>query len=309
MRRSISDEDLQKVLKLLKNDGLVVLPTETVYGLAADAARPKAIAKVFDVKGRESSHSLTIHIHESAKLETFAKNIPDYARTLASHFWPGPMTLILPKQPGISETITGNSETVGLRMPNNPIVQEVLSHFPQGLVMPSANRTGHFSPTSVEHVKLDLGDRVDFIMDGGIASMGLESTIIDCTTEQPKILRIGTILPEEIETVIGLPVAVTSNDPAKFASRIPIHVLSESDMADYIEQHADQHITVLSRRLPPMFARHVHWHVMPNDSHAYRHTFYEQLHRFEQQHSDCILVEEVPDTPEWLAIRERLRRL
>jgi L-threonylcarbamoyladenylate synthase len=195
----------------LKAGHLVAFPTETVYGLGADARNPEAIKRIYEVKGRPTDHPLIVHISSLNQLDKWAIDIPEYAIKLARKFWPGPMTLILNRSEIAGDYITGGQDTVGLRVPSDPIAQALITEFEKisnsAIAAPSANRFGQVSPTSSEDVQEELGnylDSADRILDGGNSSIGIESTIIDCTRDQPTILRSGAVTKDEIEIVLGI---------------------------------------------------------------------------------------------------------
>ena len=191
----------------LRNDLLIGLPTETVYGLAALASHPKAISKIFQVKARPTSHPLILHIADYRQLEKWAKDIPQYARNICKHFWPGPLTVILMRTENVCDEITGNRETVAIRIPNHKVALSLLNSLNDGLVAPSANRFGKVSPTSAKHVIDDLGDDVSLVLDGGTCEIGVESTIIDCSSSRPQILRSGAISIIELEEIGKIKIA------------------------------------------------------------------------------------------------------
>ncbi len=191
----------------LRNDLLIGLPTETVYGLAALASHPKAISKIFQVKARPTSHPLILHIADYQQLEKWAKDIPQYARNICKHFWPGPLTVILMRTENVCDEITGNRETVAIRIPNHKVALSLLNSLNDGLVAPSANRFGKVSPTSAKHVVDDLGDDVSLVLDGGTCEIGVESTIIDCSSSRPQILRSGAISIIELEEIGKIKIA------------------------------------------------------------------------------------------------------
>ena len=205
---------LSSAAQLLKSGGLVALPTETVYGLGADATNKDAVARIYKVKGRPADHPLIVHIHSMQSLGDWADEIPDYAISLARDFWPGPMTLVLKRTLLAEDFVTGGQPTVGLRVPDHAIALALLSAFAKiggkGIAAPSANRFGHVSPTTAQAVQEEIGeflDQSDLILDGGPSSVGLESTIIDCTSDAPRILRPGAITIEMIEESTGLKVS------------------------------------------------------------------------------------------------------
>ena len=191
----------------LRNDLLIGLPTETVYGLAALASHPKAISKIFQVKARPTSHPLILHIADYQQLEKWAKDIPQYARNICKHFWPGPLTVILMRTENVCDEITGDRETVAIRIPNHKVALSLLNSLNDGLVAPSANRFGKVSPTSAKHVIDDLGDDVSLVLDGGTCEIGVESTIIDCSSSRPQILRSGAISIIELEEIGKIKIA------------------------------------------------------------------------------------------------------
>ena len=196
----------------LRNDLLIGLPTETVYGLAALASRPKAIAKIFEVKARPTSHPLILHIADYQQLEKWTKNIPQYARNICKHFWPGPLTVILMRTANVCDEITGKRETVAIRIPNHKVALSLLNSLNDGLVAPSANRFGKVSPTCAKHVIDDLGDDVSLVLDGGICEIGVESTIIDCTSNSPQILRAGGVSKSELEEIGKIEITQSDGD-------------------------------------------------------------------------------------------------
>ena len=191
----------------LRNDLLIGLPTETVYGLAALASHPKAISKIFQVKARPTNHPLILHIADYQQLEKWAKDIPQYARNICKHFWPGPLTVILMRTAVVCDEITGKRETVAIRIPNHKVALSLLNSLNDGLVAPSANRFGKVSPTSAKHVVDDLGDDVSLVLDGGTCEIGVESTIIDCSSSRPQILRSGAISIIELEEIGKIKIA------------------------------------------------------------------------------------------------------
>ena len=191
----------------LRNDLLIGLPTETVYGLAALASHPKAIYKIFQVKARPTNHPLILHIADYRQLEKWAKDIPQFARNICMHFWPGPLTVILMRTENVCDEITGNRETVAIRIPNHKVALSLLNSLNDGLVAPSANRFGKVSPTSAKHVIDDLGDDVSLVLDGGNCEIGVESTIIDCSSSRPQILRSGAISIIELEEIGKIKIA------------------------------------------------------------------------------------------------------
>jgi L-threonylcarbamoyladenylate synthase len=194
--------DVERALAVLRAGGLVAIPTETVYGLAADASNPEAVRRVFEVKGRPANHPLIVHIAGAEQLAEWAATIPASAAVLADACWPGPLTLLVQCGARVIDEVTGGLPTVGIRVPAHPLTLQLLSEFGGGLAAPSANRFGRVSPTTAAHVRADLGDDVDFVLDGGPCPIGVESTIVDCTADPPQVLRPGGISEEEIGALL-----------------------------------------------------------------------------------------------------------
>jgi L-threonylcarbamoyladenylate synthase len=233
---------LSSAAQLLKAGGLVALPTETVYGLGADATNKDAVSRIYKVKGRPADHPLIVHIHSMQSLGEWADEIPSYAISLARDFWPGPMTLVLKRSILAEDFVTGGQPTVGLRVPDHVVALALLSAFEKiggkGIAAPSANRFGHVSPTTAQAVQEELGeylDSTDLILDGGPSSVGVESTIIDCTSGAPRILRPGAITDEMIETSTGLKVS---------------NAVSDIRVSGSLENHYSPEATVSLNRIP-----------------------------------------------------------
>jgi len=205
--RILSEREVSAAAEILRSGGLLGLPTETVYGLAANAGDATAVARIYSVKGRPNDHPVIVHIADTATLDEWAQEIPTFARALAKEFWPGPMTLVLKRKSHVGNFLTGGQDTVGIRVPSHPVALAVLREFGGGVAAPSANRFGAVSPTTAAHVIHDLADRLDpatdAVVDGGDSSVGVESTIIDCTGNAPRILRAGAISILDIERVTG----------------------------------------------------------------------------------------------------------
>jgi L-threonylcarbamoyladenylate synthase len=206
--------DIAHAAAILRAGGLVAFPTETVYGLGADASRDDAAAKIFSVKGRPRAHPLIAHLADGARLDDWAIDVPDAARRLAAVAWPGPLTMILRRGPRVSLATTGGSDTVGLRVPAHPMAQALLREFGGAIAAPSANRFGAVSPTTADHVVADLGEDVDYVLDGGPCDVGVESTIVDLSRERPVLLRPGGMPREAIEAIVGALAVADAAAPA-----------------------------------------------------------------------------------------------
>jgi L-threonylcarbamoyladenylate synthase len=206
--------DVGEAARVLRAGGLVAFPTETVYGLGADAGRADAVAKIFAVKQRPAAHPLIVHLAPDARLADWAREVPDSARRLAAAAWPGPLTLVLLRSDRVSPVTTGGADTVGLRVPAHPLAQALLSAFGGGIAAPSANRFGRVSPTTADHVVADLGEEVDYVLDGGACEVGVESTIVDVSRGRPVLLRPGGLAREAIEALVGPLAAADEHAPA-----------------------------------------------------------------------------------------------
>jgi L-threonylcarbamoyladenylate synthase len=213
---------VDQALEVLRSGGLVAIPTETVYGLAADASNETAVRRIFDVKGRPADHPLIVHVAAATQLDDWAGEVSAAAKTLADTCWPGPLTLLVPKANGVLSVVTGGRPSVGVRVPAHPMTAELLDRFGGGLAAPSANRFGKVSPTTAAHVRSDLGDLVDYVLDGGACPVGVESTIVDCTTSPPQIVRPGGIPSEQIARLLDGDLAPASG-PSRASGMLSSH--------------------------------------------------------------------------------------
>ena len=321
-----ADEDYRRAVDLLLAGELVGLPTETVYGLGADAANPAAVAKIFAAKGRPADHPLIVHIAGHDAVDQWAEAVPEVAWELMETFWPGPLTLILKKQAWVPSTVTGGQDTVGLRVPGHPVALELLRRFalaspgkPAGIAAPSANRFGRISPTTAAHVAEELGERVPLILDGGPCAVGIESTIIDCSRGMPVVLRPGHISPLHLEAVLGrLPDIETSTGAprvsgsleAHYAPVTPLRMVAADRLLDFLnaQRHRGGKCAVISANQPPQAGMPHAWRLMPADPVGYAHDLYAALRDMDHAGVDLIVVEAIPSGPEWTAVADRLRR-
>ncbi len=308
--------EIARAAALLRQGELVAFPTETVYGLGADAANPQAVAKIFAAKGRPADHPLIVHIPNAAHLDRWARDIPEAARVLASKFWPGPLTLILKRQPEVSDAVTGGQDTVGLRVPNHPLALELLRAFDGGIAAPSANRYGRISPTTAQHVRDDLGDAVTMILDGGPCQVGIESTIVDMSGSRTTVLRPGMLAGFDIGLVLGRMPAETGNahsvktpgsHTAHYAPRTPLLMTPEDSVAIAVRTAIGQgkRMAVLAPFPAPI--EHpllVHWHIAPTRAADYARELYATLRALDAVGSDLIIVQRPP----WPAVIDRLNR-
>lgn len=319
---TISDNEIQAAVALLRAGGTVAFPTETVYGLGADASNPLAVQKVFKIKGRPSNHPLIVHIAAASQLPIWTHDIPDAAWLLAETFWPGPLTLILQRSGQVPNEVTGGQNTVGLRVPDHPIAANLLSAFGGGIAAPSANRFGQVSPTTAQHVQEKLGSKVDMILDGGPCRIGVESTIINVTHERAILLRPGGLLVEAIENTLNQKVLLTKPATSKirasgmldshYAPATPIEIHPANKLQHRAHQLAKlgYQVAVLSLSGNSEYRNNnkVIWFPMPLFADAYGREFYAMLHRLDHANFDYILSEALPEKQEWAAINDRIRR-
>jgi L-threonylcarbamoyladenylate synthase len=297
---------VNEAVAALRRGELVGMPTETVYGLAADARNPVAITRIFALKGRPSNHPVIVHLHHMEQMRAWAKDIPEHAWQLAREFWPGPMTLILHKQPGVLDLITGGQDSIGLRVPNHPMALQLLAEFDDGLAAPSANRFGHISPTTAQHVREEFGSNLGIILDGGAAQVGIESTIIDARTAALSILRPGAITREQIKHL-----ADKRTQPAINSPRVPGALQShyaprtKARLFDRDEIRVLPNTLVLSIATQPAFAQGITLSANPNE---YAHALYAALRALDARGAEQIFIERPPQTPAWAAIWDRLSR-
>lgn len=217
------DRQISRAAEILRAGGLVAFPTETVYGLGADADQEAAVRKLFAAKGRPADHPVIVHLNQANEIRDWAIDIPAAAWKLAEAFWPGPLTLVLRRSSRATDVVTGGLDTVGLRVPRHPVAQELLKHFGGAIAAPSANRFGRVSPTTAEHVRREFGDALDLILDGGDCQVGLESTIVDLSGQAPAILRPGNVTVEQIETALQVPLAEANEHSPRAAGRMASH--------------------------------------------------------------------------------------
>ncbi len=297
--------------RLLRAGELVAFPTETVYGLGADARNPAAVAKIYALKGRPAGHPLIVHLHDSALLEKWARQVPLAAHRLAERFWPGPLTLILPRAAGVPDEVTGAQDTVGLRVPAHPVARQLLAAFGDGIAAPSANRYGRVSPTTPAHVREEFGTAMPYLLDGGACEVGLESTIVSLAGE-PLLLRPGGISQADLEAVIGpLRRAAAGEGPrapgTTVAHYAPASALRLVVCAD-LDAECGAQVAVLAGRPAPAGFRGLLWLDASDDPQRYAHDLYANLRRLDWVGADLILVESVPGAPAWDAVRDRLAR-
>lgn len=313
-------ENIERAAELLHAGELVAFPTETVYGLGANARNPAALAKIFAAKGRPADHPLIVHLPSAAHLERWARDIPAAARALAEKFWPGPLTLILKRHPDVPDAVTGGQDTVGLRIPNHPVALELLQAFGDGIAAPSANKFGRISPTTAQHVRDDLGAAVPLILDGGPCQVGIESTILDLSGPRTRLLRPGMLTAIDIGRVLGKVPDVASDHfhaprvsgslEAHYAPRTPL-VLMPDDSLPIALRNAiivqKECVAVLATHPAPFEHPQILWHVVPADPAGYAHDLYAKLREVDALGCDRIVVQKPVGQP-WQAVLDRLKR-
>lgn len=310
--------DVNQAAALLRAGGLVAFPTETVYGLGADARNPAAVARIFSAKGRPADHPLIVHLADAEQLTLWARDIPETAWRLAAAFWPGPLTLVLPRMAGVPDAVTGGLDTVGLRVPAHPMVLALLAAFDGGIAAPSANRYGRVSPTSAEDVREELGDAVDLVLDGGRCAVGIESTIVDLSSATPRMLRPGAITERALRRVLGRRLAKTGDTHVRSPGRKPSHyspqarvVLASSDnvrqQVEAWRQHG-QRAGVLAPHRPTALPDDVTWLHLAGGFREQAHALYRRLREADHLGLQVLVVVMPEDTGLGHALRDRLRR-
>jgi L-threonylcarbamoyladenylate synthase len=325
-------QDYSRAVELLQAGELVAFPTETVYGLGADAANPQALAKMFAAKGRPADHPVIVHLAGAAYLERWARDIPPLAWELAEAFWPGPLTLILKRAPQVPYAVTGGQETVGLRVPSHPLALGLLRAYTQagggvdnmcGIAAPSANRFGRISPTDAAHVREELGDAVALVLDGGACPVGIESTIIDLSRAAelaPRLLRPGRITPEQIAAVSGvmpeLPAAhagaprVSGSLAAHYAPATPLRLVATAQLPQVLLglKESGKRFGLLAYGPLAGLAAPPSVCLLPANAEGYARGVYAALRELDQAGNELIVVEAVPPESAWAGVADRLRR-
>ena len=308
--------EIEKAVALLDAGELVAFPTETVYGLGADAANPAAVARIFAAKGRPATHPLIVHVSGLAAARSWASEVPGAAARLAEAFWPGPLTLVLPKSDSVHAGVTGGQPSIALRAPAHPVARALLAAFGRGIAAPSANRYGRLSPTSAAHVREELGERVALVLDGGECEVGLESTIVACLGGGVTLLRPGSISRSQVADVVGevddagddAPRAPGS-DRSHYAPGTPVSIVPAARLGAAIDAALASHrrVAVLGRGAQAPDER-VSFRRMPESPAAYGRALYAALRALDAAGAARILVEAVPQGEAWAAVADRLAR-
>ena len=311
--------------RLLRAGNVVALPTETVYGLAANALDAKAVAQIYEIKGRPSHNPIIVHVSDLAMAKRCVSHWPATATRLASAFWPGPLTMVLPRSDAIPDIVTAGGDTVGVRWPSHPFIQAVVRECDFPLAAPSANISNRLSPTNAAHVAAQLGDKLPFIVDGGQSQVGIESTVVDLTSTPPRVLRPGMIHTESLEATLEMPVAdcrlpiavAALKSPGllkkHYSPRAKLFVLSWRDTAALLAQLSTLNIPpsrcgIIAHTTIPSDEQFGGVSVIPHDAEAFARAIYSELHRCDEAAVEWIIVESPPAAPEWEGIADRLRR-
>jgi len=317
---------VRRAVKLLRAGEVVALPTETVYGLAANALDETAVAKIFQIKGRPANNPIIVHIAGVEMAKRCVTNWPEIADKLLKSFWPGPLTIVLPRAEIIHDNVTAGGETVGVRWPGHPFIQAVIRECNFPLAAPSANLSNEISPTNAEHVRKNLGDKIPLIVDGGQSQVGIESTVLDLTVSPPRILRPGMIHAESLRAVCGEVQSpkskVQSPETAlpspgllkkHYSPKAKLLVLSWRDEAELEFKIKNsklkiQNCRIIAHTKIPSGENFADVSVMPHDAVAFARALYAELHRCDAAGAEWIVVETPPDLPEWSGVADRLRR-
>lgn len=304
--------------RTIRRGGLVAFATETVYGLGADATSAFAVAGIFAAKGRSSTNPLIVHVDSVDSARPLADDWPDVAEALAERFWPGPLTIVVPRGPAVPDVVTAGGPTVALRVPRPAVARDLIARAGRPIAAPSANRSLRLSPTTARHVAKDLDGRIDLILDSGPTLVGLESTVLDLATDPPAVLRPGPIAPEALADVLGFvpgvrgrgPVDGPSRSPGQsdvhYAPTTPTYLVELDDLAD-VPRPDRAGLLVLGVPAPPeaaAFARRIEL-LTPDFAGP---SFYDALHRLDELSLDVLLIVPPPDAPAWAALRDRLAR-
>ena len=323
---ALFDAAVERAAEWLRAGEVVALPTETVYGLAANALDEKAVAKIFQIKGRPANNPIIVHIASVEMAKRCVTGWPASADQLAQAFWPGPLTLVLPRAWEIPGIVTAGGATVGVRWPGHPFIQAVIRRCGFPLAAPSANLSSRVSPTNAGHVRQQLGDKIPLIVDGGQSQVGIESTVLDLTVSPPQVLRPGMIHVESLAAACGKVQSPKSKVPSRdaalrspgllskhYSPKARLVVLNWRDDADLNSQLSTlnpqpPNLHVIAHTHIPSGANFARVSVIPHDTEAFARAIYAELHRCDEAGADLIVIEAPPELPEWSGIADRLRR-
>jgi len=310
--------EIETAVQALRDGELVAFPTETVYGLGANAQNPAAVRRIFEVKGRPPDHPVIVHIDSPRYLHRWVRDVPESAARLAEVFWPGPLTMVMRRAPNVHDVITGGQDTIAIRVPAHPMAQQLLTAFGGGIAAPSANRYGRLSPTRAEHVREEFAEAVRVILDGGECQIGLESTIVAFEDEGVRLLRPGSVTAAQIKGVVGellLGAAsasprVPGSVPTHYAPRTPLAIVPAGEIDGQAEAASvgGRRVAVLAQRLPLRSHKYVTWINAGRRPEMYGRDLYTNLRTLDKAGCQQILVQAVPEGERWDAIRDRLLR-
>jgi len=314
---------VQRAVKLLRAGEVVALPTETVYGLAANAFDENAVAKIFQIKGRPANNPIIVHVANLEMAKRCVKNFPALAEKLAKSFWPGPLTMVLPRAEKIPDNVTAGGKTVGIRWPSHPFIQAVIRECDFPLAAPSANLSNSISPTNAKHVRKQLGEKISLIVDGGQSQVGIESTVLDLTVSPPRLLRPGMIHEHTLMAVTEK-LAIGFGDSEEilkspgqlkkhYAPKAKLLVLNWNDEDDLKSRIRNSKFEVrdcqiIAHTKIPSVENFAGVSVIPHDAEAFARALYSELHRCDDVGARIIVIEAPPESPEWSGIADRLRR-
>ncbi len=318
---AMNDNTIDLAVASLRAGECIGMPTETVYGLAADASNERAVARIFALKGRPTHHPLIVHLASASDARAWAGEWSDAATQLAAAFWPGPMTLIVKRAAQVLDAVTGGQDTVGLRVPSHPVAQQLLARFGGGLAAPSANKFGHVSPTSARHVAAEFAENDLLIVDGGECEIGVESTIIDVSGKAPRVLRPGRVRLHEIERVLARSLAratptldaprVSGSLDSHYAPRKKTLMLASDALEIFLDaaRDAGKQVGLIhhSQRFANQRAKE-RVTLEGTDAAHFEHDIYAKLRALDDSSVDLIVIEQPPQTPDWDAVNDRLKR-
>ncbi|HEV2441974.1 MAG TPA: L-threonylcarbamoyladenylate synthase [Steroidobacteraceae bacterium] len=310
--------EIETAVQALRDGELVAFPTETVYGLGANAQNPAAVRKIFEAKERPNNHPVIVHLDSPRFLHRWVREVPEAAMKLAERFWPGPFTMVMSRATNVHDVVTGGQDTVAIRVPSHPMAQQLLTAFGGGIAAPSANRYGRLSPTRAEHVREELGEQVKVILDGGECQIGLESTIIAFQGESVRLLRPGAITAAQIRQVIGELLIGSDVESPRVPGSTSLHYApatsvtivpsGEIDARAAALSEGGRRVAVLAQRLPLKSHKYVTWINAGRRPEQYGHDLYANLRTLDKAGCQRILVQDVPEGERWTAIRDRLVR-
>src|SRR6202171_1374287 len=310
--------EIESAVQALRDGELVAFPTETVYGLGANAQDPAAVCRIFAAEGRPPNHPVIVPLDSPRFLHRWVREVPEPATRLAESFWPGPLTMVMPRAANVHDVITGGQDTIAIRVPAHPMARQLLPACGGGIAAPSANRYGRLSPTRAEHVREELGEAVRVILDGGECQIGLESTIVSCEGGGVRLLRPGSVTAAQLRQVVGelvsgadsVSVRVPGSTPTHYAPNTPMAIVPAGE----IDAQADadcagaRRVAVLAQRLPLRAHKYATWINAGRKPESYGRDLYANLRTLDKAGCQRILVQGIPDGERWEAIRDRLLR-